>query len=112
MREIKFKEKTVVVDRPYSDDKVWFTIKANGYKQNGYIKRGTVNHPNADKRGYCFEHRLVMEEHIERFLEPTEIVHHIDQNRENNDIANLELQGNQAEHIKSQKHLIGKRNTL
>jgi len=38
-----------------------------------------------------FEHRLVMEQHLGRYLLPTEIVHHRDSNRQNNDISNLEM---------------------
>jgi hypothetical protein len=48
---------------------------------------------------YILEHRLVMEQHIGRFLEPTEVVHHIDENPSNNDIANLRLYSSQSEHI-------------
>jgi hypothetical protein len=40
---------------------------------------------------YVFEHRLVMETHLGRYLETHEHVHHLDGNRANNDIANLEL---------------------
>lgn len=57
-----------------------------------------------DKRGYRWvyvtrngkrtamrEHRLVMEQHMGRPLEPWELVHHKDQNPGNNNIDNLEL---------------------
>lgn len=44
-------------------------------------------------------HRVVMEKHIGRKLEKQEIVHHIDGNRANNNIKNLEIL-TQAEHIK------------
>lgn len=37
------------------------------------------------------EHILVMEEYLGRHLEPDEIVHHIDEIKNHNDIENLEL---------------------
>jgi len=49
------------------------------------------NHPNSTKAGYIREHRLVMEKHIGRLLDRSEIVHHIDGNTLNNNIKNLEL---------------------
>ena len=36
-------------------------------------------------------HRHVMEQHLGRELDPWEIVHHKDRNKENNDIRNLEI---------------------
>ena len=48
---------------------------------------------------YILEHRLVMEQHLGRYLLPTEVVHHIDGNPRNNDISNLELYSSQAEHM-------------
>lgn len=42
-------------------------------------------------RGKVQEHVLIMEEHIGRRLEKTEVVHHIDGTRDNNDISNLLL---------------------
>ena len=52
---------------------------------------------------YILEHRLVMEQHLGRYLLPTEVVHHIDGNPRNNDISNLRLYASQAEHI-AQEH--------
>ena len=44
------------------------------------------------------EHRLVMAESLGRPLEIGEVVHHIDGNNQNNELVNLQLFGNQAEH--------------
>lgn len=40
---------------------------------------------------YTYEHRFVMEQHLGRKLLSTEHVHHIDGNKTNNDIANLQI---------------------
>lgn len=60
-------------------------------KCKGYIYKKVINHPHATSRGYVLEHRLIMENHLGRYLKPNEIVHHKDGNKANNDINNLEL---------------------
>ena len=55
-------------------------------------------HPNCNNHGYVYEHRLNMEKHIGRYLEKDEVVHHIDFNKQNNDISNLIIMTPQ-EHI-------------
>jgi len=45
------------------------------------------------------EHRFVMEKHLGRRLNSSEVVHHIDGDASNNDIDNLRLM-NQSEHTK------------
>lgn len=72
------------------------------YLENGYIMRKVNYHPKANSRGYVSEHRLVMEQHLGRFLLTNEVVHHKDGNRSNNELNNLQLVINNSEHIKKQ----------
>jgi hypothetical protein len=65
---------------------------------NGYKVVKVVNHPFANKRGYIYEHRLVMEKELGRYLNPKEIVHHIDGIKLNNKIENLKLFSTTNEH--------------
>ena len=49
---------------------------------------------------YVLEHRRVMERKLGRFLEPGEVVHHVDGDPTNNAVSNLRLFASQAEHIR------------
>jgi len=65
----------------------------NGGKRKnpqGYIMIYSPNHP-AAIRNYVAEHRLIMEKQIGRLLTPNDIVHHINENKTDNNIENLEL---------------------
>jgi hypothetical protein len=66
---------------------------------NGYVLVKTPNHPNADVRGYVYEHRLIAEQKIGRYLEKGEIVHHKDGNKQNNNPDNLEVVNGVADHF-------------
>ena len=66
----------------------WEPTKA---KREGYIVVYKPDHPNADKSGRIFEHRLVMSQIIGRPLESGEYVHHINGIRDDNRPKNLEL---------------------
>ena len=57
------------------------------------------SNPMATKRGYVAEHRKVVSDSIGRPLLPSEAVHHIDANPENNDLTNLELFQSNALHL-------------
>ena len=57
----------------------------------GYIYIYVPNHLNATKNKHVFEHRLVMEKHLNRYLNNDEIVHHINGIRNDNRIENLIL---------------------
>lgn len=61
------------------------TVEPRGYV---LIKVG-IDHHLADVRGYAYEHRLVAEQKIGRRLRKGEHVHHLDENKQNNDPANL-----------------------
>jgi len=65
--------------------------------KTGYVRVYAPDHPDA-RNNTVFEHRLVMEKVLGRYLEADEIVHHIDGNKSNNDPANLALT-RQGDHI-------------
>lgn len=58
---------------------------------DGYVKIYAPNHPSKENGKYILEHRLVMEEHLGRFLENEETVHHKNGIRDDNRLENLEL---------------------
>lgn len=72
-------------------------------KHKGYNKVYKPDHPFCDSQGYVLEHRLVMENHIGRYMTQKEEVHHIDRNKQNNKIENLMLFENHARHTQYEK---------
>ena len=58
---------------------------------DGYTKVYKPGHPNAQGHGYVMEHIFVMSEALGRPIKPIESVHHIDGNKSNNDLSNLQL---------------------
>jgi hypothetical protein len=66
------------------------------HNQCGGYKQVIVDeyHPRKkDRKGgnYILEHILIVEKNIGRFIEQHELVHHIDKNKQNNNIENLHL---------------------
>jgi len=59
--------------------------------KDGYIRVRCVNHPRAGKDRQVYEHILVMERFFGRHLFPNEQVHHVNGNRADNRVENLEL---------------------
>lgn len=61
-------------------------------KKNGYAVLSRKDHPNAfDKKGWIYEHTVVMSEYLGRPLFKGESVHHINGIKNDNRIENLEL---------------------
>lgn len=98
---------------PWNKDKKFPMEKCVNWKggkiidKRGYISIKIPNHPFARSNGYVFEHRLVMEKHLGRYLKKTEHIHHIDRNRANNKLENLMYFPNNSAHVKYH-HLMDK----
>lgn len=79
--------------------------------QHGYILVVVgKGHHLADVRGYAYEHRVVAEQKLGRQLRKGELVHHLDENKQNNHPDNLEVKASSAHHLyEHRKKDVGKR---
>jgi len=74
--------------------------KGGKYKHSeGYIYIYKPEHPFANKKGKVFEHRLIVEKKLGRYLKSEEIVHHINRVRNDNRPKNLQLFPNKRSHV-------------
>lgn len=80
-----------------------FVVAPDDHPHPSYTK------PNGLK--YILEHRHVMEQHLGRYLEPDEVIHHIDKNPSNNTIENLKLFASHSDHLSTGHPLPFRRQT-
>ena len=76
---------------------------------SGKYHRLSLGKDDNGKRIFIDEHRFVMENHIGRKLNKNEIVHHIDGNKSNNNINNLQIMSEKEHkilHLKDNFHTL------
>ena len=73
-------------------------IEGNLISSHGYVLVHNKTHPRSFGSGYVYEHILVAEKMLGRFLKKQEIVHHKDGDKKNNKPSNLVVCKNIAEH--------------
>lgn len=97
----------IVWNKRHPTGKSWIPKWVVG-KQKYRIVQAPIGHP-ARKivlKGYgrILEHRLVMEQHLGRYLLPSEVVHHVNGQRRDNRVCNLYLFESQSLH--SEFHML------
>ena len=69
----------------------------------GYVVVLNPKHPFADIKGYIFEHRIIVEKQIGRYLKPKEKCHHLEK-KDNNNPKMLMAFINNSAHIRFHKN--------
>ena len=63
-----------------------------------YLREFAPDHPKANNYGYVYTHVLAAEKKLGRPLNPGECVHHLDENKHNNELDNLIVFKTKADH--------------
>ena len=77
-----------------------FTFSGETILKRGYPMLYLPTHKRAKKNGYVFEHIVVAEKMLGRSLTDSEVVHHIDEDKMNNNPDNLMIFTNNQEHVR------------
>ncbi|WP_052350583.1 HNH endonuclease [Paenibacillus gorillae] len=84
----------------HTQKQTFYSISINGVfhdvtgrkrTKSGYVTLCVKSHPFAGKDGYVFEHRIIMEQILDRYLDKDEIVHHKNGKKHDNRFGNLEV---------------------
>ena len=68
-----------------------YAWRGNKFEWRGYVLVYSPKHPRPSYGSRVFEHRLVMEKKLGRYLESHEIIHHLNGIRNDNRLENLSL---------------------
>lgn len=64
-------------------------------RKGDYLYALVPDHPRSTKNGYVLYHRIVMENHLGRLLTTKEVVHHLNGDKHDNRIENLQVLSNE-----------------
>jgi uncharacterized protein (DUF1330 family) len=93
-----------VASKTHSGDKS-NTWRGGKIITNGYVYVLSKGHPHTNNKGYVLEHRLVVEKMLGRYLTNKEEVHHINGNRQDNNLFNLWIFPTRSEHVRYHRRL-------
>ena len=101
----KMKKKMSKIMKGRFDGKNHPQWKGGKHLKRGYVLIYNPNYLHKIKnRNYVYEHRLIVENYLKRFLLPTEITHHINKIRSDNKIKNLMAFVNRSAHKRFHKN--------
>jgi hypothetical protein len=70
--------------------------------ERGYVLILCPDHPHKKHGNYVYEHRLIMEQHLGRYLESSEVLHHINGIPGDNRLENLRLFSSDSKHARAE----------